>query len=468
MVTYEFVATSGQTTFSGTDANGATLSYVANSISVSLNGVTLRPGDDYTATNGTSVVLNVAAALNDDLMVIAFAVFNVANAVAKTGDTMTGSLLLPAGTVSAPALTTSADTNTGIFFPAADTIAFAEGGTEVARFDSSGNLLVGTSTGNISTITVATADGAAPANGSGNNALRLRSTTTAAVGAGPSILFEGQTGNSTAQYGFAAIQGFKGSSGVNDYSGVLAFYTQNSGGSAALTERMRIDSSGNVGIGTSSPITRLHVLDSLTGGQFIVANSETNSSTKYGSFGTQHYTNTEEPALCIAMESASTENNVLIGGALGEFNAATTIKFYTAANNTTVGGTERMRIDSSGNLLQTGVTTASGVLMSGLGSGSSNSTTNSATYNVTINGSAKVFWVFTANGDGCLVVTNYTTATITILGTGGVIVASASPASNQLGISKSANSHVVTFKTGSAASTTYGSWGVGSLSSSVA
>jgi len=139
LVTYEFVATSGQTTFSGTDANGATLSYVANSISVSLNGVTLRPGDDYTATNGTSVVLNVAAALNDDLMVIAFAVFNVANAVAKTGDTMTGSLLLPAGTVSAPALTTSADTNTGIFFPAADTVAIATGGTQRLTVNSSGN-----------------------------------------------------------------------------------------------------------------------------------------------------------------------------------------------------------------------------------------------------------------------------------------------------------------------------------------
>jgi hypothetical protein len=36
------------------------------------------------------------------------------------------------------------DTNTGIFFPAADTIAFAEGGAEVARFDSSGNLGIGT------------------------------------------------------------------------------------------------------------------------------------------------------------------------------------------------------------------------------------------------------------------------------------------------------------------------------------
>jgi hypothetical protein len=139
MVTYEFVATAGQTTFSGTDANGATLSYVANSISVSLNGVTLRPGDDYTATNGTSVVLNVAAALNDDLMVIAFAVFNVANAVAKTGDTMTGSLLLPDGSASTPALSNSDDTNTGVFFPAADTVAIATGGTQRLTVNSSGN-----------------------------------------------------------------------------------------------------------------------------------------------------------------------------------------------------------------------------------------------------------------------------------------------------------------------------------------
>jgi len=42
------------------------------------------------------------------------------------------------------------DTNTGIFYPAADTIAFTEGGTEVMRIDSSGTLLVG-QTGNPST-----------------------------------------------------------------------------------------------------------------------------------------------------------------------------------------------------------------------------------------------------------------------------------------------------------------------------
>lgn len=63
--------------------------------------------------------------------------------VAKSGDTMTGVLGLTAGTVSLPALTTTGDTNTGIFFPAADTIAFAEGGAEAMRINSSGNVGIG-------------------------------------------------------------------------------------------------------------------------------------------------------------------------------------------------------------------------------------------------------------------------------------------------------------------------------------
>ena len=48
-----------------------------------------------------------------------------------------------AGTAALPAITTAGDTNTGIWFPAADTIAFSEGGTESMRIDSSGNVLVG-------------------------------------------------------------------------------------------------------------------------------------------------------------------------------------------------------------------------------------------------------------------------------------------------------------------------------------
>ena len=54
-----------------------------------------------------------------------------------------GQTVLGAGTAALPAVTTTGDTNTGVFFPAADTVAFAEGGVESARFDSSGNFLVG-------------------------------------------------------------------------------------------------------------------------------------------------------------------------------------------------------------------------------------------------------------------------------------------------------------------------------------
>jgi len=79
LATFEFVATAGQTVFTGNDANGSSLSYVAPAIIVTLNGVRLRPGDDYTATNGTSITLVSAAALNDELVVDAFGSFLVAN-----------------------------------------------------------------------------------------------------------------------------------------------------------------------------------------------------------------------------------------------------------------------------------------------------------------------------------------------------------------------------------------------------
>jgi hypothetical protein len=79
LATFEFVATAGQTVFTGADANSATLSYVAPALIVTLNGVRLRPGDDYTATNGTSITLISAAALNDELVVDAFGSFLVAN-----------------------------------------------------------------------------------------------------------------------------------------------------------------------------------------------------------------------------------------------------------------------------------------------------------------------------------------------------------------------------------------------------
>jgi hypothetical protein len=75
---------------------------------------------------------------------------------------LSGSMVLLAGSVSAPALTTTGDTNTGIFFPAADTIAFAEGGTEALRLTSTGAIAVNGAANYGSSGQVLTSNGNAP------------------------------------------------------------------------------------------------------------------------------------------------------------------------------------------------------------------------------------------------------------------------------------------------------------------
>ena len=59
----------GQTSFSGSDDNGDALSYTAGNQFVALNGVILDP-DDYTATNGSSVVLTDSANDGDVIFIV--------------------------------------------------------------------------------------------------------------------------------------------------------------------------------------------------------------------------------------------------------------------------------------------------------------------------------------------------------------------------------------------------------------
>jgi hypothetical protein len=77
---FRFVASGGETTISGADANGAVLAYTAGAELVVLNGSTLVRGQDYTATNGTSITgLSPALVANDVLEVFSFIAFSVAN-----------------------------------------------------------------------------------------------------------------------------------------------------------------------------------------------------------------------------------------------------------------------------------------------------------------------------------------------------------------------------------------------------
>lgn len=77
---FRFVASGGETTISGADANGAVLAYTAGLEQVVLNGAVLVRGHDYTATNGTSISgLSPALVANDVLEVFSFIAFTVAN-----------------------------------------------------------------------------------------------------------------------------------------------------------------------------------------------------------------------------------------------------------------------------------------------------------------------------------------------------------------------------------------------------
>ena len=80
---FDYTATAGQTSFSGSDNNSQTLAYTDSAyIDVYQNGVLLIPSD-YTATTGTSVVLDTGATVSDSVQIVVFDVFSVADTVSK-------------------------------------------------------------------------------------------------------------------------------------------------------------------------------------------------------------------------------------------------------------------------------------------------------------------------------------------------------------------------------------------------
>jgi hypothetical protein len=261
-----FTATASQTTF--------TVSYTVGLIDVFRNGVKLAE-TDYTATNGTTVVLNTGANAGDTVETVAYSslsigtgvtsfstgttgltptsgsgnitlagTLNVANGgTGVTTSTGTGNVVLStsptiasptftsqatfaAGTVSLPAITTTGDTNTGIFFPTADTIAFSEGGVESMRIDSSGNVGIGTTSpagaGRFLNIQGSASSSLIAGSTSNANFVSLYSGQT--VDPNPSVLFNNS----------------------------LRFGTATSPDTTGYAERMRIHASGGVSINNTS------------------------------------------------------------------------------------------------------------------------------------------------------------------------------------------------------------------------
>ncbi|MDB4355549.1 tail fiber domain-containing protein [Akkermansiaceae bacterium] len=100
-------------TITGSTTSLTGLKYPVGKVHVFQNGVRLVDGTDYTATNGNTITLTVAAQSGDNVVVISQAAFQVADALLTSGGTLTGDLTVQ-GTVAATAVTGDGSGLTGL------------------------------------------------------------------------------------------------------------------------------------------------------------------------------------------------------------------------------------------------------------------------------------------------------------------------------------------------------------------
>jgi hypothetical protein len=161
---------------------------------------------------------------------------------ATVGTTLgvTGVSTFAAGTVSLPALTTTGDTNTGIYYPAADTFAVTTGGTERYRVDSTG-LGIGVAP-NLGLNVLKTSDTSftnLPIN------VGFADSTAMAAGVGGGISFSGRFDGTSSTTAYGIISGVKENGTASNFAGALVFGTRDAGGNTNI-ERLRINSTGNI------------------------------------------------------------------------------------------------------------------------------------------------------------------------------------------------------------------------------
>ena len=234
----------------------------------------------------------------------------------------------------------------------------ADGGstTERLRIDSSGRLLVGTSSWSDRATSVLQGNSTDGATGPGYLTLS-RGLAPGSLGAGNSIGVVDFTANNAGSFAQIVCEG-DGASGTNDYPGRLMFFTT-ADGAASPTERMRITSAGLVGIGTTLPSRALEInANNGTNTTIVPAlrlkTGSTNGAAGYGTgieFTIQDSANLE--FVSAKIESVYTD----ITNQFGD------LRFST--NNATV-LSERARIDSSGRLL-VGTSTARSLFFAGAG-----------------------------------------------------------------------------------------------------
>jgi hypothetical protein len=313
-------------------AQAATQSYVNTAISNLVNA----------APTALDTLKELATALNNDASFATTVTNSIASKLALSGGTLTGTLN---GTtiITTGSATFGSDVftynNGGIFFSGGGSYS-----TGIFQNSNGLNLQV-----------------------SGSPVFKLAYTTGAATFTG-SVSIEGsgsmiRSGNELRFYradnaiytklfdsGSLAANGF-----VLDNMNAEGFHFKNNG-----TTIMRMNSSNNIGINTTTPYSALHVAraGNVNGGSLLLGVA-TSGAAKWSYLAGAHYDQTTGSGngsgsagiALIGVYSNSTNNDVYIGGGPYEINAATSIAFYTHTSTTsTAGGTEKMRLTSTGRL----------------------------------------------------------------------------------------------------------------------
>ena len=221
MSVFKYTATAGQTTFTGADGGGATLAYDPNSMIVTYNGIILESTSEYTATNGTSVVLATGAEVGSEVNVLAFDDVAYSGVMPTTGGTFSGAVTVD-GAFTSKGIDDNADATT-------------------INIDTSENVSL---------------DGAPPASTDTGN-LTLKGGSTLNWTTHQANIASNATFNSAWKYittNFATL--------FTQSSGGFRFYTAASdtaGNNISWNQKVTILNDGKVGIGINTPTAPLHV-----------------------------------------------------------------------------------------------------------------------------------------------------------------------------------------------------------------